>query len=230
VRNCWLATLLGCWLFAALASASHAGADDGVDGWSWPLDPRPAVLRGFDPPAQPWLAGHRGVDLAGAQGQPVLSAGTGIVSYAGRLAGVGIVVVRHGELRTTYQPVRASVQLGEAVDAGEVIGRLEELGSHCRPVSCLHWGLLRGRTYLDPLTLVRAGPPRLLPLDGAAQSNSFLADRATPADSALAAPNDSAPAERDEGIADAVALAAGLGGAAAALLVTRRLRRDPTGG
>jgi hypothetical protein len=31
---------------------------------------------------------------------------------------------------------------------------------------CLHWGLLRGATYLNPLTLVGAGPIRLLPASG----------------------------------------------------------------
>ncbi|BAS13167.1 hypothetical protein AHiyo8_14700 [Arthrobacter sp. Hiyo8] len=31
--------------------------------WAWPLSPKPAVLRGFDPPDKPWLSGHRGVDL-----------------------------------------------------------------------------------------------------------------------------------------------------------------------
>jgi hypothetical protein len=45
-----------------------------------------------------------------------------------------------------------------------VIGRLELFGSHCFPRSCLHWGLIEGETYLDPLTLVGAGPVRLLPL------------------------------------------------------------------
>ena len=35
----------------------------------WPLTPVPEVLAGFDPPDQPWGAGHRGVDLAGSPGQ-----------------------------------------------------------------------------------------------------------------------------------------------------------------
>ncbi len=51
--------------------------------------------------------------------------------------------------------------------AGAVLGRLEVFGSHCFPRSCLHWGLIEGaERYLDPLTLVGAGPVRLLPLDG----------------------------------------------------------------
>ena len=38
--------------------------------WVWPLDPEPRVVRGFDPPDQPWGAWHRGVDLATAVGGP----------------------------------------------------------------------------------------------------------------------------------------------------------------
>jgi murein DD-endopeptidase MepM/ murein hydrolase activator NlpD len=145
--------------------STTAAADSGQLGrWAWPLRPRPAVVAGFDPPAHDWLPGHRGVDLAGKPGQPVHSAGAGVVTYAGRLAGIGVVVVRHGDLRTTYQPVRAAVRPGSVVSAGEVIGRLESAGSHCAPAVCLHWGLLRDHTYLDPLMLVGAGPPRLLPL------------------------------------------------------------------
>ena len=59
--------------------------------------------------------------------------------------------------------------VGDTVDAGGTLGRLELFGSHCFPRACLHWGLIEGAEhYLDPLTLVGAGPVRLLPLDGGA--------------------------------------------------------------
>ncbi|CAL9609004.1 hypothetical protein SUDANB140_05599 [Streptomyces sp. enrichment culture] len=72
-------------------------------------------------------------------------------------------------LRTTYEPVRASVRKGDRVGAGQVLGAVEPAGSHCS--ACLHWGLLRGDTYLDPLSLLppwllHAGPSRLLPVLG----------------------------------------------------------------
>jgi murein DD-endopeptidase MepM/ murein hydrolase activator NlpD len=103
-------------------------------------------------------------------GQQVHAALAGVVTFAGRLAGRGVVVVDHGSLRTTYEPVGASVQVGDRVGAGEVIGRLQLFGSHCFPGACLHWGLIEGRDhYLDPLTLVGAAPVRLLPLGGLAQ-------------------------------------------------------------
>ena len=74
-------------------------------------------------------------------------------------------MVDHGGVRTTYEPVTASVEVGDVVGRGGVIGTLQRAASHCFPRSCLHWGLRRGETYLDPLTLVGAGPIRLLPFD-----------------------------------------------------------------
>jgi Holliday junction resolvase-like predicted endonuclease len=130
----------------------------------WPLQPQPEVVRGFDPPDSPYGAGHRGVDLLGSVGQPVLAALPGTVTFAGLLAGRGVVVVDHGATRTTYQPVAADVTVGTVVAAGAPLGTLELAGSHCFPRACLHWGWIEGRTYLDPLRLVGAGPVRLLPL------------------------------------------------------------------
>ena len=132
----------------------------------WPLAPQPEVVRGFDPPDSPYGAGHRGVDLAGTPGQRVRSALPGTVTYAGTLAGRGVVVVDHGSTRTTYEPVTASVSVGEPLAAGARIGTLQLAGSHCFPRACLHWGWIRSAddVYLDPLRLVGAGPVRLLPL------------------------------------------------------------------
>ena len=130
----------------------------------WPLRPRPEVVSTFDPPADPWGSGHRGVDLLGLPGQAVHAALPGRVTFAGMLAGRGVVVVDHGGTRTTYEPVAAAREVGESVAAGDRIGTLTALGSHCAPRVCLHWGWLRGEAYLDPLDLVGAGPVRLLPL------------------------------------------------------------------
>ena len=147
---------------SAAAETSPAPARHGV----WPLQPRPEVAAGFDPPATPWGSGHRGVDLAGHAGQPVRTTLGGTVTFAARLAGRGVVVVDHGGVRTTYEPVTAVVRAGAEVAKGAVLGTLQRASSHCFPRACLHWGLIRGETYLDPLTLVGAGPIRLLPLSG----------------------------------------------------------------
>jgi murein DD-endopeptidase MepM/ murein hydrolase activator NlpD len=142
-------------------------------GWGWPLPPPHHVVQAFDPPAEPWLPGQRGVDLAGHVGERVLSSGDGVVSFAGRVAGVGVVSVTTGSLRTTYEPIRPVVHAGDQVARGTVIGRLGLEHSQCLPAACLHWGLLRGSTYLDPLALLGLATVRLLPLDPSYAAPSY---------------------------------------------------------
>lgn len=85
--------------------------------------------------------------------------------FAGTVAGRGVVSLQHGDLRTTYEPVTATVRRGDAVGAGAEVGVVQDVPGHCAPASCLHWGLRRGPVYLDPmLLLVARQPPRLLPL------------------------------------------------------------------
>jgi hypothetical protein len=103
----------------------------------WPLQPEPEVVHAFDPPDSPYGAGHRGVDLLGSTGQPVLAALPGSVTFAGPLAGRGVVVVDHGATRTTYEPVAATVTVGSPVGAGTQVGTLQLPGSHCFPRACL---------------------------------------------------------------------------------------------
>lgn len=110
------------------------------------------MTRPYDPPEQNWLPGHRGVDLAGTEGEPVHSSGVGTVHFAGMIAGTPTVSVLHtGGFRTTYQPVRAEVEAGEAVVAGQRIGTLGRDVGH----PGLHWGALYGQTdYFNPLDLL----------------------------------------------------------------------------
>ncbi|MGW4730849.1 murein hydrolase activator EnvC family protein [Streptomyces shenzhenensis] len=139
----------------------------------WPVGTRPVVIRGWEPPATAYGPGHRGVDLGAPPGAPVRAVAAGRVSFAGRVAGRGVVSVELAgtDLRTTYEPVDPSVRTGDEVAAGEVVGRVAATGSHCAAGTCVHWGLLRGDTYLDPLLLLppwllRRGPSRLLPVLG----------------------------------------------------------------
>ncbi len=163
-----------------------ARADQRVLG-GWPLAGMPQVLRAFDPPAKRWGRGHRGVDLAAAVGARVLAVAAGRVTYAARLAGRGVVVVDHGDVRTTYEPVRAAVSVGTVVSAGATIGRLET-GSHCGARSCLHWGLIEGNTYRDPLSIVASdGSVRLLPAAARAIAVRRAAEREAAARRAAAA-------------------------------------------
>ncbi|HRW19530.1 MAG TPA: M23 family metallopeptidase [Dermatophilaceae bacterium] len=132
--------------------------------WSWPVTPPPSVVHPFDPPAQPWGSGHRGVDLAAPAGTVVRTPTDGVVTFAGVIAGRAVLVVGHpGGLRSTFEPVHTTVPVGAALARGDPVGVLTETPGHCVPATCLHWGVLRGETYLDPLALL-AGRVVLLPV------------------------------------------------------------------
>lgn len=125
------------------------------------------VLRAFAPPAVRYGPGHLGVDLAADEGAAVRSAGAGTVTFAGSVAGRGLVVVAHPDgVRTEYEPLAPSVHAGAGVAIGTVLGVVRGRHAGCA-AACLHWGARRGATYLDPLSLLRPlGPVRLLPWSG----------------------------------------------------------------
>jgi murein DD-endopeptidase MepM/ murein hydrolase activator NlpD len=145
---------------AAPATAVEAPASDA----SWPLPGRPAVVRPFQPPPEPWLRGHRGVDLQAAAGDPVLAPIEGVVVFAGTVVDRGVVVVARGPLRVSLEPVRADVRPGAAVSAGDPLGVVAAEPGHCPPRQCLHWGLRVHGGYRDPLLLVLRLRPVLLPI------------------------------------------------------------------
>lgn len=158
----WLGLALVAMWVASLGSATQVIASP---KWQWPVSAPHTVIQPFDKPLQNWLPGHRGIDLAAKQGQSVVAAGSGIVTFAGLLADKYVVVISHGQLRTTYEPVYPAVNIGDSVSRGQKIGILTPGASHCSTattVHCLHWGLRRGREYLNPLALVH-GHVRLLP-------------------------------------------------------------------
>jgi len=165
------AFFLGCLPAAPVAAVAAVHRPAGTRssslpvGWRLPIDGPPIVLRPFAPPpaGQPWQRGHRGIDLAVFAGTLVRASAAGLVSFAGPVAGRSVVVLLHGSLRSTYEPVRPLVRVGQRVGSGQVVGSLEPLTQHCgRP--CLHWGLLRGSVYLDPWP--ERSAVRLLPFTG----------------------------------------------------------------
>lgn len=139
------------------------------DEWDWPLQPKPHIITAFDKPSKKWLPGHRGLDLQGYKNQPVYAAGRGTVIYIGKIAGTAIISIQHrNNLRTTYQPVKPLVKVGQLVTKGTIIGKLLTGHASCFPLICLHWGLLRGRAleanYLNPLLLIYGAHVILKPL------------------------------------------------------------------
>ena len=162
-------------LIARFAEETGTSAQEGVGQSPGPLRPRgryqwptgaPAtVVEAFDPPAVVWGRGHRGVDLAAAEGAQIRSAAAGTVAFAGMVAGRPVVSVDHGDgIRTTYEPVEPNVSAGEAVGAGQVIGTLLP-GHRSDGVCALHWGARTGpKTYINPLRLLQPAVIRLKPV------------------------------------------------------------------
>jgi murein DD-endopeptidase MepM/ murein hydrolase activator NlpD len=147
---------------ARLTASSRRGSAP----FTWPLEPH-KIARPFQAPTNAFGPGHRGVDLIGDVDQPVLAAGSGVVRYAGRVVDRDVVSLEHpGGLRTTYEPVAATVTVGQQVTRGQQIGGLRLGHPACgvpEPKACLHWGARRQREYLDPLRLLGEGKVRLLP-------------------------------------------------------------------
>lgn len=142
-----------------------AGIGPATTGFLAPLAGALVVLTPFRPPAERFGRGHRGVDLAAAPGMTVRAAGAGTVVFAGPLAGRGVISIQHASgLRTTYEPVAASVVAGAAVTPGQPIGALSAGHPSCAPLDCLHWGARLGpQTYVDPMLLLGRFRIRLEP-------------------------------------------------------------------
>jgi murein DD-endopeptidase MepM/ murein hydrolase activator NlpD len=167
------------------ASASPVAAGDG--SWTWPIDGAgggpPTVEGEFDPPDTKYGPGHRGIDLATLVGAPVHAVAGGVVTFAGRVAGIDVITVDHGAERSTYQPVSASVSVGDRVGAGSVIGKVILGPFHCS-APCLHLGRVAQADdrYLDPLDRLAGrsqirlvdpqGPPPVPPI-GPAGAGTF---------------------------------------------------------
>ncbi|MGW6965359.1 murein hydrolase activator EnvC family protein [Streptomyces zaomyceticus] len=143
-------------------------------GLLWPVGPPPPeIIRGWHPPPGPYAAGHRGIDLAAPPGTRVLAPAAGTVTFAGPVGGRGVLTLTlpgtgTPPLRTTFTPVTPLVRAGTRVPAGTPIAQVAQVApgspaAHC-PRSCLHWGLLRGDRYLNPLLLTKRAPSRLLPV------------------------------------------------------------------
>lgn len=120
------------------------------------------VLRPFDKPEKNWLPGHRGVDLHVEIGADIFSAGDGVVAFVGIVVGTPTVSIDHPDgIRTTYQPVHASVSVGDPVVEKQKVGTL---GHPTTPYPGLQWGAKVGDDYINPIGLLPAPIIRLKPL------------------------------------------------------------------
>jgi murein DD-endopeptidase MepM/ murein hydrolase activator NlpD len=133
--------------------------------WLWPLSPRPMLGRHFEPPPQPWMSGHRGVDLLATPGSHVRAPTAGRIVFAGWVVDRPVLTLAQaGGTLSSFEPVSSSLAVGTSVTAGQVLGTVV-MNRHCPPSSCLHWGVRRTGVYVDPLQfIVDRRPSILLPL------------------------------------------------------------------
>ena len=103
------------------------------------------------------LTRHQGVDLRGAEGEPVRAAGRGVVRRAGALGGYGEAVeVDHGGGLTTLYAHASEllVREGDTVAPGQVIARVGHSGRATGPH--LHFEVRQDGKPLDPEALLGA--------------------------------------------------------------------------
>ncbi len=131
--------------------------------WSWPASG--AVLRPFTVVPDEYAAGqHRGVDLAGSLGEPVLSPAAGVARFAGTLPLHGrsvTIETADGFTLTLLHLGSVDVARGAIVGEGDRLGTLGSSGEAEHDVPYVHLGIRRTAApdgYVDPLELLPARP------------------------------------------------------------------------
>jgi murein DD-endopeptidase MepM/ murein hydrolase activator NlpD len=153
---------------AQLVATAMAG--DGAAPSTWSLPVRGAITQPFGPttfPLEParvfrgvyYAHFHDAVDFAARLGQPVLAAAAGRVTFVGHLSdGAMVVLIAHpGGFVSVYAHLddtfaRPPVRIGDAVNAGQVIGFVGLTGITTGPH--LHFAVIRGGQPVDPLSLL----------------------------------------------------------------------------
>jgi murein DD-endopeptidase MepM/ murein hydrolase activator NlpD len=107
---------------------------------------------------------HRGLDFAAPSGTPIMAAGSGVVTHAGRKGNYGITVkLRHAnEYTTLYAHMRSiarGVRVGARVEQGDVIGYVGSTGMSTGPH--LHYEVHHRGKFVNPAK-VNSPPGRTL--------------------------------------------------------------------
>jgi lipoprotein NlpD len=130
-----------------LSTAKTPTPNAPVDRWSWPAEGK--VSRAYS------AERHKGIDLAGERGSPVMATAAGVVVYAGTgVTGYGaLLIVKHND---TYLSAYGHndallVAEGQRVDAGQVIARM---GSTSSDSVKLHFEIRRNGRPVNPTALL----------------------------------------------------------------------------
>ncbi|MCB1689449.1 MAG: peptidoglycan DD-metalloendopeptidase family protein [Halioglobus sp.] len=121
-----------------------------VEVWLWPTGG--AVTRGFSESV------HKGIDIGGARGDPVVAVAAGKVVYAGTgIVGFGeLLIIKHNEeyLSAYGHNNRLLVTEGQTITAGQIIA---EKGSSGTDTVKLHFEIRKEGKPIDPQRVL---PPR----------------------------------------------------------------------
>ncbi len=152
-------------LLAFLAGASPAHA------WTWPASG--PVLRHFSYDGDPYAAGqHRGVDVGGSSGEPVLAPAAGSITFAGTVPGGGrTITIRtpDGFAVTLLHLGTITEVRGASVAEGAHVGTLGSSGTSEWAQPYVHLGIRQASDeagYLDPENFL---PPRVSASETAAE-------------------------------------------------------------
>ncbi|MEP0201714.1 MAG: peptidoglycan DD-metalloendopeptidase family protein [Halioglobus sp.] len=131
-------------------TTTTASAGGPVRRWQWPTTGR--VTRRYSATV------HKGIDLAGRRGDPVVAVAAGKVVYSGTgIAGFGeLLIVKHNDvyLSAYGHNDRLLVAEGDTVTAGQ---RIAQKGSSGTDTVKLHFEIRKEGKPIDPLTVL---PPR----------------------------------------------------------------------
>lgn len=108
---------------------------------------------GYRPRRGRW---HWGIDVAPPYGTPIVAVSCGVISLNDWVKGYGWVVqVTHtsGKSWHAHMPGRSSVQVGQQVKRGEVIGRVGSTGNSTGPHLHFEWTPKGSRQPVDPKVL-----------------------------------------------------------------------------
>jgi murein DD-endopeptidase MepM/ murein hydrolase activator NlpD len=97
---------------------------------------------------------HRGIDFAAPRGTPIMAAGRGVVTMAGRRGSFGNYVrIRHNATYSTayahMKKIARGIRRGRRVRQGQIIGYVGTTGRSTGPH--LHYEILRNNRQINPL-------------------------------------------------------------------------------
>ena len=118
-----------------------------VKTWRWPTSGR--VTRGYSPSV------HKGIDIAGKRGDPIVAVAAGKVVYAGTgIVGFGeLLIVKHNEVYLSAYGHNDSLLVaeGQQVRAGQ---KIAEKGSSGTDKVKLHFEIRREGKPIDPMRIL----------------------------------------------------------------------------